>query len=298
VKSSFWALVSGLARAVLQAAGFAAATAVVYLTFATAQTAYPAQSYRIAASYTYGTGSVGACVRTPVVSRAGFGRWWECDVTVSLSDGRQVFGVARPGVVSPADRGRPVAFEEVCSGQPGKGTCRYSRHGSIWAETLIRLVGMVELVILLIGGSFTLFFLVMGVLFIMAFFRGKAVAGISALRPGNATVHIACVPPAYPFAELYAGTVPILTIDEEQPIEVADWDTITTFTLPAGRHSLKATNRFGSSTLTVAPATIRLTVEGGDEHRLVYQAPNLPARSGRLRDAGQVPEFEWPPSRS
>jgi hypothetical protein len=130
----------------------------------------------------------------------------------------------------------------------------------------------------------------------VAFFRRKSAAGISTLRPGNATVHIAYLRPNPPFDFAYGGTVvPILTVDNE-PIEVEGWDTITTITLPAGRYRLKVTNRYASIVSPIAPARLHLELQGGDDRRLVYQAPELPARSGHLRDADQVPEFNWPHS--
>jgi len=128
----------------------------------------------------------------------------------------------------------------------------------------------------------------------VAFFRRKSDAGISTLRPGNATVHIAYQRPKPPFDFAYGGTVvPILTVDNE-PIEVDGWDTITTLTLPAGRHRLKVTNRYATIVSPIAPARLRLDLQGGDDRRLVYLAPELPARSGYLRDPAEVPEFKWP----
>jgi hypothetical protein len=59
--------------------------------------------------------SMGVCTHVPLISTAGVGRWWRCELIVSAIDGRRLAGLSRPSAVSLADQGRSVILVERCT---------------------------------------------------------------------------------------------------------------------------------------------------------------------------------------
>lgn len=93
-----------------------------------------------------GRAYVQGCQRFGPVSRYGFGYWWQCQVDVSLDDGRIQYARVGRSIVTPADEGRPVRVVEDCD-DPGYKDCAYSRPGNAAVALAIRAIVLVTRII-------------------------------------------------------------------------------------------------------------------------------------------------------
>ncbi|MEU4470505.1 DUF6346 domain-containing protein [Micromonospora sp. NPDC023888] len=151
-RGPFWGRLTQFAAVVALAAGLVASM----LVLDTVQSFYPGVGvFKSTPAQQPAEAIVDECRRVGPVSGDGFGYWWHCAVTVQTRDGREVRTVVRHSTVTPADRGGPVEFREVCHGK-GNTDCRYGRPAwRIWALALAVLgilrTGLVLVLLMLIG---------------------------------------------------------------------------------------------------------------------------------------------------
>jgi hypothetical protein len=275
--------------------GVLLATAALYLGLATAVTAYPAQPW-VVASVTPATATVTGCSRTPFVSLAGVGRWWECDAVVRLADGTRRAVRTRPGVVSPQHAGSAVTMVATCSGPDATGRCSYTRPGSLWAQVGIRLVWLIAKLILGLGTLVGLFMAAMTVFrshVLWKNLRGSRAqpdppARERALRdPGEpdgsgGRVHVTFEETTGPWAEVVmVDATPRFRIDK-RAVEVARWNSTSTISLPAGRHKLRVTYQWKSFT-DRGQAEVSFDLRDGEERHFRYR-PGESLHRGTLEE--------------
>ncbi|MFI5490850.1 DUF6346 domain-containing protein [Micromonospora echinaurantiaca] len=111
------------------------------------------------------TATVRQCQRAGPVSTNGFGYWWECNVTVRMTDGRTVETTVNHSVVTPDDQGRPVEFREACFGA-NNTRCHYGRPTWLLWGIGVSILGMVRsaiTILALIAVGFSLLRALLGV---------------------------------------------------------------------------------------------------------------------------------------
>ncbi|MGC4810889.1 DUF6346 domain-containing protein [Micromonospora sp. DT228] len=151
-RGPFWGRLTQFAAVVALAAGLVASS----LALDTVWSFYPGVGvFKSTPAQQPVEATVHECRRVGPVSGDGFGYWWHCALTVRTRDGREVRTVVRHSTVTPADRGGPVEFREVCHGK-GNTDCRYGRPAwRIWAFALALLgilrTSLVLLLLFLVG---------------------------------------------------------------------------------------------------------------------------------------------------
>jgi len=288
-------------------AGILLSTAVLYLSLATAVTAYPAaypvQPWNVASS-TLATATLLDCSRTPFVSFDGVGRWWQCNAAVRLSDGTTRLVRTGAGVASPRDAAGAITLVATCSGPKATGRCSYTRPGSVWAQVGIRVVWLLSKLVLGIGVFMGLFMAAMTVfhsyVLFMAWWRrprtprpraaaevaGDAAEGVGrvhitlGLPEGVGRVHVTLgLPEGVWGAVISEQMTPLVKIDD-QVVEVTGWNTTTTVTLPAGRHRVRV--NFGWDSIAErGDAKVSFDLRDGEDRRFRYE-PRKSFNYGRI----------------
>ncbi|MEU8331288.1 DUF6346 domain-containing protein [Micromonospora sp. NPDC048839] len=183
-RGPFWGRLTQLAAVVALAAGLVVST----LVLDTVQSFYPGVGvFKSTPAQRPAEATVHECRRVGPVSGDGFGFWWHCAVTIQTRDGREVRTVVRHSTVTPADRGGPVEFREVCHGK-GNTDCRYGRPAwRIWAFALA-LLGILRtglVLVLLMGIGVYLLRTVLGVPRYVAWVNRRGSGRRSAYRRGT-----------------------------------------------------------------------------------------------------------------
>lgn len=134
-----------------------------------------------------GIGTVTGCQRVGPVTVNGFGYWWECAVVITLSDGRTVSSTVGPSVVKPSDAGHTVSLVGSCK-RRDYSHCIYTREGNYAIGLGVRLLGIVELVVVLFGGLFALWAMLLGLLGarLSACFFGRWIPNADAAKASDA----------------------------------------------------------------------------------------------------------------
>ncbi|GAB3970748.1 DUF6346 domain-containing protein [Plantactinospora veratri] len=238
--------------------------------------------------------SVGECVRIGPVSTYGFGYWWDCEVTVTLPDGRQTSTTVRRSTVTPEDRDRPVQLVGRCDGAELE-RCAFTRNGNLflgilhWLAAL--LVAVLAAVVAVAGGS-ALLVALLGPDLVERWFgrwsRRPAAAGPVPVRGAPAELPagtgVLRIGFGYPerLAPMYEQSRPRLRINGEE-VTAADWSALTCPLTP-GPHRLRVSTVLdGGMEIGAVRQTVR--VSDGVETVVGYEAPDGLVAPGVLRTA-------------
>ena len=114
-------------RLLLYSGVLAAATFIVWFGLLTVGSLYKAPvNGHVTPPRTPAVASVLSCTRSGPIGSDGFGRWWICDVTITVRGGRTVKDTVSHSIVIPSDIGHLVDFVESCAGS-GHTDCSYGR---------------------------------------------------------------------------------------------------------------------------------------------------------------------------
>jgi hypothetical protein len=295
-------------RAGLIAVGLAILTgdAVLWLGVNTLLGLYHGPPYPTSATLVDGTATPGACRAVGPVSGYGFGRYWDCDVTVRLTDGRTVHARSARSTVVPADAAAPRAVRVACEEDEGDEAepCSVYRGGNIVLGALVRLAiwlnWLLAAGLVLIGGMLLLGGLAGGRLFQRLFtkpyagiepdelarLRGYAEAPVEPpITDGRGVLRIVLVKPEWVVGDAYGDQTPVIAFEhggERTEFDPGAWG-VHDVPAPAGDLRVVAwTPRIDG------PAPRRVSehvfVPAGAANGVVYRPASVPELGGTLRE--------------
>ncbi|AVT37127.1 DUF6346 domain-containing protein [Plantactinospora sp. BB1] len=268
---------------------------------------YAGEPPRVSGERVTGTAQVGACDRVGPVSTAGLGYWWDCEVTVTLSDGRTVSSVVGPSIVTPEDRDRPPTLVGYCS-RTEPDDCSFTQEGRnlllgllAWAATLLSLA--VLAITAFVGGTALLIGLLGPTRALRWFGRRSPGAErtpqsqtpqspppepspvdspyepLARMAPGTGSLLIRFWYPD-PLAPIYEQSRPRLSVDGTD-LDVLNWSTHR-FPVAPGQHRV-AVSALLPDGAVIGGVTATVTVLDGIETVAEYEAPADATASGVLR---------------
>lgn len=248
-----------------------------------------------APSRVHGVVAVGDCWRSGPISRYGFGYWWQCDVSVSLTDGRTIMTRLDRSIVKPSDRGNRVLLVESCSG-PRRTKCVLARPGNYPLALALRIVR----VVLWVGTGIATF---VSIAFLLRYMLGQTlfirIFGTRSRRLGrrpDPRFSLRSEPPTDITGTLFVeiqrsgpkgmyrdSDLPIATIGG-QSSAATGWG-LHKFDLAPGRHTIRVAVPQGMPNV-VDSAEYSFTIASGQELVLSYHEPSSAGIAGHFEQAG------------